>query len=159
MNRIDYIHHMINNLQTIGVTDPRAGDVSASDPSGRRQGAKARVLVVEDDRETLLWLAVLLRHAGYETMAAEDGAMAMTMAVKQQPDLIILDMGLPAGNGMFVLQSVRKHIDLCLTPVIVLTGGEDLDQATVLSAGATYFFKKPTENEVLLNAIEAALAV
>ncbi|MEM0897947.1 MAG: response regulator, partial [Verrucomicrobiota bacterium] len=111
------------------------------------------------DRETLIWLAVLLRHAGYETVAAEDGAMAMTMAIKQRPDAIILDIGLPAGNGMFVLENVRKHIDVCMVPVIVLTGGDDFSEYELIGAGATYFFRKPTENEVLLNAIEATIKI
>lgn len=94
-----------------------------------------------------------------ETVATEDGALAITIAVKHQTDLIILDICLPTGNGMFVLQSVRKHIDLCLTPVIVLTDGTNLGQNTILNAGATCFFQKPTPNEVFINAIETALAI
>ena len=85
--------------------------------------------------------------------------MAITIAVKHQSDLIILDMCLPVGNGMFVLQSVRKHIDPCLTPVIVLTGGTDLNQNTILNAGATCFSQKPNANEDFINAIEAAPAI
>jgi FixJ family two-component response regulator len=58
----------------------------------------------------------------------------------------------------FVLESIRRHIGLCMTPVIILTGAPDFDRESALRAGATYYFSKPVKNEILLQAIKSALS-
>ena len=82
----------------------------------------------------------------------------MTVALKEKPHLIILDLGLPAGDGFVLMTRLKKHPVLEQSPIIVLTA---LDAATnrerVLRAGALAFFSKPADNEAFLTAIRGAL--
>ena len=68
----------------------------------------ARVLIVEDDPDVQLGLQLRMRAAGYETLSAEDGPNAYTVAVREKPDLIILDLGLPGEDGLSVLGRLRE---------------------------------------------------
>jgi CheY-like chemotaxis protein len=91
---------------------------------------------------------------------AEDAISATAALVTERPDLVILDLGLPAGDGFVVMERLRKSDRLANIPVIVLTGRElagNRDRA--LQAGATAFFQKPVEDGTLLFAIRKALDV
>src|SRR4051812_9801102 len=68
-----------------------------------------KVLVVEDDADVRLGYHVLLKAHHYDTILAGDGVSAVSLALKQQPDLIILDLGLPAGDGFIVLEWFRTN--------------------------------------------------
>ena len=74
------------------------------------------------------------------------------------PDLIILDLGLPVGDGFVVIQRLRAIVSLAHIPIIVLSGRDPaLNAERALLAGAQAFFQKPADNNVLLAAIERAL--
>lgn len=122
---------------------------------------KRKVLIVEDENETLQWLKALFAHGGYECFSAEDGAMAVSSIMRIRPDLLVLDLGLPAGSGMFVLETVRSHPveEIARMPVIVFSGDKWFDQNEALAAGATAFFTKPAGNEELLEAAQKAITV
>jgi two-component system cell cycle response regulator len=99
-----------------------------------------------------------LRANHYDTAYATDGFSAIAMAQKERPDLIILDIGLPAGDGYVVLERLQQAASLASIPVIVLTARDpQSNQERMLKAGATAFFQKPADNAELLEAVRAAL--
>ena len=110
---------------------------------------------------TLLWLKALFTHGGYECVTATDGAMGISAAMREEPDLMVLDLGLPAGSGVFVLETVRKHPreQMSRIPIIVFSGDKWYDKEEAFAAGATAYFTKPAANEELLAAAEKAIAL
>jgi DNA-binding response OmpR family regulator len=117
-----------------------------------------RLLVVDDNAALRRGLSVRLRANGYEVLFAEDAISATAAIVMERPDLVILDLALPRGDGFDVMERLRKNECLANIPVIVLTGRElagNRDRA--LQAGAAAFFQKPMEDDTLLFAIRLAL--
>jgi len=120
---------------------------------------KPKILIVDDDPDLRKGLNLRLRSQHYDTAYATDGFSAIAMAQKEKPDLIILDIGLPAGDGFVVLERLQQNASLSTIPVIVLSARDP--QATrekTMRAGATAFFQKPADNAELLNAIRAVLS-
>jgi DNA-binding response OmpR family regulator len=117
-----------------------------------------KILIVDDDEHLLLGLAVKLRANGYTVVSAMDGLSAVAVARQEAPDLILLDLGLPAGDGFLVLDRLRSMSELVTTPVIVLTArNPNINKEHALQAGAVAFFQKPPDNRELLTAIRRAL--
>jgi DNA-binding response OmpR family regulator len=119
---------------------------------------KPKILIVDDDPDLRRGLNLRLRANHYDTYYACDGFSAVAMAQKERPDLIILDIGLPAGDGFVVLERLQRQAALAAIPVIVLTARDpQFNKERTLKAGATAFFQKPADNEELLTAIKATL--
>ena len=119
---------------------------------------KPKILIVDDDPYLRRALKLRLRANHYDTVHASDGSSAIAMAQKEQPNVIILDLGLPSGGGFVVLQDLQKRDSLASIPVIVLTGWDaEFNQPKSLQAGAAAFFQKPADNNELLSAIRATL--
>ena len=117
-----------------------------------------KVLVVEDDLDLVRGLNVRLRANGYNVVAATDGISAISMARKEEPDVILLDLGLPAGDGFTVMERLRLIIPIAHIPIIILTGKDPLgNEERAINAGAQAFLQKPVDNDVLLRAICKAL--
>jgi DNA-binding response OmpR family regulator len=112
---------------------------------------KRKILVVEDDADVRLGYHVLLRAHNYDTAFAVDSLSAVNEARKQQPDLIILDLGLPAGDGFIVLDRLRLITPLALIPVIVVSARDPrANKERALKAGARAYVQKPwNDNELL----------
>jgi DNA-binding response OmpR family regulator len=123
-----------------------------------RKLAKAtgnKILVVDDDPTLCLGLNVRLRANHYDLCFAHDGEFALSVALIEKPDLIILDLGLPRGDGYFVLHTIKKLPELAAVPVIVLTARDRFThEALCRDAGAKRFFEKPVNNRLLLKTIE-----
>jgi DNA-binding response OmpR family regulator len=120
--------------------------------------AKTRILVVDDNPTIRKGLGVRLRANDYEVLFAEDAISATAVLVLEKPDLLILDLGLPGGDGFVVMERLQRNDRLSSIPVIVLTGRELADNRDrALRAGATAFFQKPVEDSTLLFAIRKAL--
>jgi DNA-binding response OmpR family regulator len=120
--------------------------------------ANAKILIVDDDADLRQALKLRLRANHYETVHAGDGYSAIALAHKEQPNLIILDLGLPAGDGFVVLDRLQKDDKLSTIPVIVLTARDaQSSEQRALKAGATAFFQKPADNAELLEVIRATL--
>src|SRR5579859_5450198 len=118
-----------------------------------------KILIVDDDVDLRGALRVRLRANRYETVSAVDGYSAIAQAHKEKPDLIILDLGLPAGDGFVVLDRLRHNPELAEIPVIVLTARDpDSAERKVLELSACAFFQKPADNSALLGVIRAKLA-
>src|SRR6267142_1164014 len=108
---------------------------------------KTKILVVDDNPAIRIGLSVRLRANGYEVLFAEDAISATAALVTERPDLLILDLGLPAGDGFVVMDRLQKNDRLANIPVIVLTGRELADNRDrALQAGAAAFFPKPVED-------------
>jgi DNA-binding response OmpR family regulator len=120
--------------------------------------ANSKIMIVDDDPDLRQALRLRLRANRYDTVNAADGYSAIAMAYKEQPDLIILDLGLPAGDGFVVLERLQKDDKLSAIPVIVLTARDpQSSERTALQAGAAAFFQKPADNTELLDVIRATL--
>ena len=119
---------------------------------------KPKILVVDDDPDLLKALRLRLRANNCDVISVSDGYSVMGAAQKEHPDVIILDLGLPAGDGFVVLERLQSSDTLSGIPVIVLTARDPQgNEARALRAGAAAFFQKPVDNEELLNVIRVSL--
>jgi len=117
-----------------------------------------KILIIEDDHDLRRALNVRLRASEYETAFATDAVMALSIAKKEVPDLILLDLGLPGGDGFIVLDRMKNIPSLACTPVIVLSARDpQTNEKRALDAGAEAFFQKPVDNDQLMRAIWQAL--
>lgn len=120
--------------------------------------ATPKILIVDDDPDLRQALRVRLRANQFDTVNAVDGYSAIAQAYKERPDLIILDLGLPAGDGYVVLDRLQRDDKLSSIPVIVLTARDPQgNEQRVLQSGAAAFFQKPADNAELLEVIRATL--
>jgi DNA-binding response OmpR family regulator len=110
-----------------------------------------KILVVEDDDDVRLGYHVLLKANHYDTFFAEDSVSAIREALEHRPDLIILDLGLPAGDGFVVMERLQMNSYLAVIPVVVVSG-RDLyaNKERALKAGAKAFVQKPWDDNKLL---------
>ena len=110
-----------------------------------------KILIVEDDADVRLGYQVFLKANHYDTFFAADGVSAMSEARKHQPDLIILDLGLPAGDGFTVLEWFRMNTYLSVIPVIVVSARDPhANKERALRAGAKAYVQKPWNDHELL---------
>jgi two-component system KDP operon response regulator KdpE len=116
------------------------------------------VLVVDDDPDVRRALLLLFKAQGYDVVTAEDAISAMTLAVARTPDVIVLDIGLPGGEGFVVMERLRGVPNLAATPVIVISGREPTEiRRRAEDMGAVAFLQKPADNRLLVQAVRAAL--
>jgi DNA-binding response OmpR family regulator len=116
-----------------------------------------KILVVEDDENIAKALAIRLKASGYQVTVAPDALLGVSSAVKTSPDLTLLDISLPAGNGFYVADRIQELLPSA-TPFIFMTASKQpglREKAKAL--GAAGFFEKPYETEDLLSAIKGAL--
>ena len=126
--------------------------------SERKPINRAKIMVVDDDSNIRLGLSLRLRANNYDTLNVCDGYSAIAMAQKEKPHLIILDLGLPAGDGFAVLKHLQDYPALSVIPVIVLTGRDrEGNKMRSLESGAVAFFQKPADAGELLEVIRAKL--
>jgi DNA-binding response OmpR family regulator len=118
-----------------------------------------KILIVDDDPDVRLGLQLRLTANHYDVIFAADGVASIAEARKHMPDLMILDLGLPAGDGFSVLERLKVNEKLSSIPVIVLSGRDRVgnwDRA--IKAGAKTFLQKPVANDKLLAVIRLVLA-
>ncbi len=114
-----------------------------------------RVLVVEDDDEIAQALQRSLRMEGYEVRIAADGEAALEASDAFNPDLVVLDLGLPKVDGMDVARALRERGDV---PILILTARDAVDaRVEGLDAGADDYLVKPFERQELLARLRALL--
>ena len=114
-----------------------------------------RVLVVDDERQILRALRVILRDAGYEVSTAETAQQALDALALRPPSAAILDLILPDGNGVDVCRSIREWSEM---PVIVLSAvGDEAEKVRALEAGADDYVTKPFGTQELIARLRAAL--
>lgn len=114
------------------------------------------VLIVEDDKDLREVLQKTLNDQGYLVRVASDGTQALQMIQKVEPDLLLLDLGLPTVKGDTVCREVKKNYPEI--PIIILTGRDTTDDVVLgLNLGADDYVTKPFETEELLARIRARL--
>jgi two-component system KDP operon response regulator KdpE len=119
---------------------------------------KKRILVADDDAGMRLALAIRLRANNYEVVSASDGMSVVEEARRHTPDLILLDLGMPGGDGFTVMNMLQEDEPEASIPVIVLSGRNRATHiGPVRDAGAALFLQKPADTEQLLAAIERVL--
>jgi DNA-binding response OmpR family regulator len=140
--------------KTGSATSPASRDQS----TGSESQKKKRILIVEDDQKIALSLALRMKAAGWEATVANDALSAVRSAVGGRPDLVLLDVSLPAGNGFSVAEGIQTNIPTP-TPIIFLTASKLPElRRRAFQLGAVGFFEKPYDPETLLAAVKRALA-
>ena len=117
-----------------------------------------KILIVDDDPDVRHGLNVRLKANHYDTFFASDALSSMREARKHEPDLIILDLGLPGGDGFVVMERFKRFPALAEIPIIVVSA-RDLaaNQKRAVEAGAKAFLQKPVDDAELLAVIRHAL--
>lgn len=113
-----------------------------------------KILIADDDKDFVQVLGQRLRAEGLSTIVAYEGVRAIEAVNREHPDLVLLDIRMPAGSGQSVLKTLRAKQDTAEIPVIVMTGHPitGLEQ-DVREAGAQGFFAKPFEFDDLIRSI------
>ena len=114
-----------------------------------------RVLLVEDDSAIRGAFTMLLEESGYAVETAGTGAEALRLAAHHQPDVVVLDMGLPDADGVDVARAITASTVGRRIPIVALTGRAlDDDRDAALAAGCSLYFVKPVSTRELLGALE-----
>jgi CheY-like chemotaxis protein len=120
--------------------------------------AVAKILIVDDDQDIRRLLGIRLKGQGYEPVFAGDAISAINQARHEHPDLILLDLALPAGDGYLVMERLKAMPALEGVPVIVVSARDPRsEEERFAQSGADAFFRKPFDHEELLSAIQRAL--
>src|SRR3954466_1892569 len=116
-----------------------------------------KILIMEDDTKIAAALAIRLSAAGYEVLTAPDGVQGMHLAVKDRPDLLLMDIWMPVGLGFSVAQRLAD-LGLGGVPIIFITASKlkGLREAA-RRCGAVAFFEKPYDPQKLLQAVSQAI--
>jgi len=118
-----------------------------------------KILLVEDDKKLALALSLRLQAKRYDVKIAYDAMGGVMAASKEKPDLVVLDISIPAGGGFTVAQRMKNLAATAGTPIIFLTASNDpAHRERARELGAAAFLEKPYDIEELLEAIKRALA-
>jgi len=147
----------LNELQTSIEQLIRQHQVGRDDKSTVRRDGK-KILIVDDDKDFVHILQLRLAASGYDVVFAMDGVSAIGVARRENPDIILVDIGLPAGDGFSVIERLVVLEKFVFTPIIVITG-KDLSAVhqRATQAGARAVLLKPVNEEELLTTIRNAL--
>jgi CheY-like chemotaxis protein len=117
-----------------------------------------KILIADDDPVLAATVSGALKSRGYTIVVARDAMQAVMFAVQQQPDVILLDINMPAGTGLGALTRLQASARTSSIPVLVISGSADLTMpATVRAEGAKGFFRKPIDLDALCARIEELL--
>ena len=119
---------------------------------------KKRILLVEDNSDTVVIISHALNFLGYETTVANNGIEAVDLAASENPDLIIMDMMLPKMNGFEATAKIRNHPKTECVPIVAMTAmAMPGDRDKCLKAGCDDYLAKPFTYQELGHAIEKLL--
>ncbi len=122
------------------------------------QAKAPKVLVADDEMEIVRAVTMRLRAAGYQVISARDGMEATQMAVCEAPDLVILDIGMPCGDGHTVAQRLQNNTRTMMTPIVFLTARtSEADRARAAEARPVGYLTKPFKSQELLDLVARAL--
>jgi CheY-like chemotaxis protein len=103
-------------------------------------------------------VAAILRKAGYDTVIARDALQTVALAAQRNPDLVLLDIMMPAGTGLGALEKLKLSNRTASIPVIILSGVTEAERIEqVRQRGAVAYLPKPVDEEALLAAVASAL--
>lgn len=116
------------------------------------------ILVAEDEPHILLLIQRKLESAGYSVVTTMNGDEALELALRDKPDLILLDIMLPGREGLEICREVKQHYGSDAPPVILISAlGQQIDVEAGIAAGADDYIIKPFSPRVLLERIQSAL--
>jgi DNA-binding response OmpR family regulator len=119
---------------------------------------KKKILIVDDERDIVKALTIRLGASGYQVVSAYDGAQGVFLAHKEKPDLILLDIRMPSGDGFSVAEKLKQTSRTTRIPILFLTGSPEREaEEKALALGARFYIKKPYDPEELLDAVKRAL--
>ena len=119
------------------------------------QAGSGRILVVEDEESISEPFAEALRRAGFEALVTATAAGALELAASEDPDLVMLDLALPDGDGRDVCRELRRRSDV---PIVMLTArGTEMDKIVGLELGADDYVVKPFSAAEVISRIRAVL--
>lgn len=117
-----------------------------------------KILIIDDDLETLRLLGIMLQRHGYHVYSATNGKEGLSRAIQEKPNLIILDLGLPDIDGLEIARQIRKNEITTSIPLIIFTARRETDGETVgLQAGADDYLIKPVRPPELIARIKAQI--
>jgi len=121
-------------------------------------GASRSILVVDDSSDFQFLVQTFLHGGNYRILSAADSIQATGLALREKPDIIVLDVGLPGGDGFLLLDRLRANTHTRHIPIIVTTGqttpGLDVKAKT---KGAMAYMQKPIDKQILLDTVEQVL--
>lgn len=118
----------------------------------------ARILVAEDERDIRELIGFTLRHHGHEVLTASNGEDALAIALRELPDLVLLDIRMPRLTGYDVCRRLRAEPTTQLIPVAFLSAkGQDSEVQAGMDAGATDYILKPFAPDQLINRVALLL--
>ena len=117
------------------------------------------VLLVDDDNTILLGVGVRLKSMGYTVYTAKDAVSAVSAVVKHRPDVVVLDISLPAGDGFLVSDRLQTLVGSASTPIVFMTASENPTlRERAMKLGAAGFLTKPFAATTLADAVVSALS-
>jgi DNA-binding response OmpR family regulator len=118
-----------------------------------------KVLIVDDDPTFRRIAQTAILKAGFEVLIAADAMAALMQAKNQKPDLIILDLGLPAGGGFTFLERMQQLPATSVIPVVIISGKDRAtNEPRALAAGVAGYFEKPVTPEEIVAKVTEILA-
>ncbi len=128
---------------------------------------KQKILVVDDERDVLAYLEMLLQDQGYETVTAENGNEALEIMRAEKPDLVTLDISMPEASGTRFYREVRTDPELAIIPILIVTAvtgyaGDPYGYEKFISRSESVpppdgFFPKPIDREKFIEKVEEVL--
>lgn len=115
----------------------------------------SKILIIEDDHSLRSFMRVLLSAQNYDVEEANDGKQGITLALSIQPDIIILDLGLPDIDGLTIIEQIREHVSASI--IVVSARDKENDKITALDNGADDYLTKPFNAQELLARIRVGI--
>src|SRR5574341_1693916 len=118
-----------------------------------------KILIIDDDLDTLRLVGIMLQRQGYQISAATNGEQGLAKALEEKPDLVLLDVMMPDMDGYEVTRRLRKNPATSSTPILMFTAKTQLDdKVTGFEVGADDYLTKPTHPTELLAHVRSLLA-
>jgi two-component system, cell cycle response regulator DivK len=117
-----------------------------------------KILIIEDNEQNLYLATFLLEKHGFEVVQARSGPEGIELAARNRPDLIVLDIQLPAMDGYAVAQALRRDDGLKAVPIVAVTSYAMVgDRERTLAAGCNAYIEKPINPDTFVGEIQGAL--
>ena len=117
-----------------------------------------KILLVEDDKKITLAIGIRLKSMGYDVVSAADAVQAVSQARASRPDVVLIDINLPGGDGFLVAERLQSIVQTSSTPTIFITANKQPGlRERAKQLGAAAFLEKPFDATQLADAIEMSL--
>ena len=118
-----------------------------------------KILIVEDEADAARVLVKRLETNGFDVVVAVDAYQGTAFINNEHPDLVILDLMLPAGGGLSVLKNIKGRPKVAYIPIVILTGMKDGDiKKEVIDSGVDAYLEKPYDADILISTINKILS-